>query len=253
MIRQAALHVFADQIVLCFDGEDAAAFKQGIWPEYKAKRGKRPEDLTNHLREIYRIARDLWPIEAYRGYEADDAIASLVDKAGFDELHRGVILTEDGDTRRLLRSIVIKQLRCKGSQFTVVTEESLLRDLGLTPRQYADYQVLAGDASDEVSGIVGCGDKTARLWLSKFGSLDAIVDAAPALPGPKKAVVNLVAAKSDGSLPRLQQVLSPRLDCPTQWRWKPSVTETQVALFGGSTPALSGGDPWGDILKDGDI
>jgi len=223
------------RVVVCFDGLNANVWRQQIWPQYKQDRGERPEDLQQYLRDIYRAVKRIWAVEVYSGYEADDVLAAIVHTAGASRSRRVTLFTDDKDARMLLREGEVQQLIFRGGDFSILTESRLLTETGLRASQQLEYQILLGDATDNLPGIDGCGDKTAKKWLIEYGSLENIIANIGSLTGSKRAKQGLITAVGDGRLSKLRQVLSPRLDCPVQWRWMRS----QVASLSSEMMSLA--------------
>jgi DNA polymerase I len=150
---------------------------------YKANRTASPDDLTCQLQ----IARHLVPhfgmrgIEQ-RGYEADDLIATFV-RLNEESGGETIIATGDKDLYQLIRPGVSIYDPMKDQW---INEEDVLAKFGVPPRLVADVQGLAGDTVDNVPGVPGVGLKTAAELVSKFGSLDLVLENADLVRQPKR-------------------------------------------------------------------
>ena len=166
---------------------DDDSYRKGLYPEYKAQRDKRPEDLNTQIPRIEEIAK-AFNIPVYRspGYEADDVIASIIsqieEKPELDYLQIK-ILSKDKDLEQLISSRVSLLDNYKDEE---ITEEKLWEKRGITPKQAIDYQSLMGDASDNIPGVRGIGPKTAANLIQYFGSVDDLLNNLDQVTGKKQ-------------------------------------------------------------------
>ena len=161
-----------DRLAVAFDSK-AKNFRRDLYPEYKAKRLLPPEELIQQLPLIkeYLEYRGIYFLEK-PGLEADDIIALLAKRyaaAGSEVL----IFSADKDLFQLVAERI--------SVFHPKLKKKLNRDgikdfFGIYPEQIVDYLSLAGDASDNIPGIPGIGDKTATKLIKKYGGLAALLD-----------------------------------------------------------------------------
>ncbi len=149
---------------------------------YKAKRKPMPDDLQAQipvLKDILRAYRI--PIFECPEYEADDVLGSLVRKAS-ERGFRSVIVSTDKD----LLQLVDKDVRVYNpAKEVTLDEEGVEQAFGVKPCQVVDVLSLAGDASDNVPGVRGVGDKTARDLVREFGSLDNLLRNLPRVKNPR--------------------------------------------------------------------
>ena len=118
-------------------------------------------------------------IVSLQGYEGDDILGTLSKR--FDD--ECIIVTGDRDSFQLVSPTTKVFWTKKGvSDIEVYDEARLLQD-GFTVPQYIDYKALRGDTSDNVPGIPGVGEKTAKQLLEKYGSLDEILAHKDEIPG----------------------------------------------------------------------
>jgi DNA polymerase-1 len=147
-------------------------FRHKIDPEYKATRAKMPEDLQPQIPRIRQLVDTLnIPRLEMEGYEADDVLGSVARIAMEQGL--GVkIITGDRDLLQLVNDRTAVYLA--GDEQNYITEQDVIKKLGVRPDQVVDYKALVGDKSDNIPGVPGVGEKTAISLLEKFGTLDGI-------------------------------------------------------------------------------
>jgi DNA polymerase-1 len=147
-------------------------FRDNIFPEYKGTREKMPDDLRPQIERIRKMV-DMFHIPRLEmeGYEADDVLGTVAKLAAKQGL--GVkIITGDRDLLQLVNERTAVYLA--GDDQTYITDEDVIKKLGVRPDQVVDYKAIVGDTSDNIPGVKGVGEKTAIALLEKFGTLDAI-------------------------------------------------------------------------------
>lgn len=178
----AGIYGFARELIRILEQEKpeylAVAFDTGktfrdeIFPEYKATRAKMPEDLRPQIERIRRMV-DAFNIPRLEmeGFEADDVLGSVAKIAA--EKGLGVkIITGDRDLLQLVNQRTAVYLA--GDDQTYITDEDVIKKLGVRPDQVVDYKAIVGDKSDNIPGVPGVGEKTAVLLLEKFTTLDNV-------------------------------------------------------------------------------
>lgn len=158
-------------IAIVLDHE-AETFRHVIYPNYKANRPPKPEDFTfqRHLLPEY-IERSGFPVLKVAGVESDDVIGTIVTKAlSSPNPPKIVIFTRDKDLLQLVSENV---LWYDGKDLIGVNE--VFDKKGVHPSQFVDYLTMIGDVSDNIQGVAGCGEKTARTILSQY-TLDQVLD-----------------------------------------------------------------------------
>lgn len=185
----AKVHALASgqpHVAICVDGPNSRAVRLKIDPTYKAQRDTAPAALYHQIGiAIARLREDGFPIWQADGYEADDVIASAVVLArgdgerrydrGADALvPRGdiLIVTADKDLCQLVGPRVTIKHALKGD---VIDESAVVAKFGVRPDQMGDYLALVGDASDNIKGAKGIGEKRAVALLAQFGTLAKIM------------------------------------------------------------------------------
>ena len=169
--------------------DSGLSFRHERYPAYKATREKLTEELQSdfdtgmericQILDAYRI-----PVLSLKGYEADDVIGTLA-RQGTEQGVNVVIVSGDKDFQQLVRSGVWLLNPGRGGPASVeeswVSVENGGERLGVPPAHVTDYLALVGDSSDNVPGVKGVGDKTARDLVAEYGDLEAILAAAPSL------------------------------------------------------------------------
>jgi len=163
-------------IAVVFDSREAT-FRSALYAEYKANRPEMPESLSAQMVRIIEVLAAMCiPSLAVPGYEADDIIATLSRRFAGEVPVRIVSGDKDlfqvvGEKVRLIRP---GKSGLPDDEFDAEKVHALY---GLTPAQFIDYQALMGDATDNVSGVPGVGEKTALKLITDFGSLDGVYSA----------------------------------------------------------------------------
>ncbi len=171
-------------LACCFD-LPAPTFRHTQYTAYKAQREEMPKDLQTQIERIKTVVEAMSiPLFAVEGYEADDVIGTLatraVDHASQGSEHKDVlIVTGDRDAYQLVTDEIHVYMppRSKEAFYTEYGPEEVKDKMGLRPDQIVDYKALCGDASDNIPGIAGIGDKTAVRLLQAFGTAEAIYEA----------------------------------------------------------------------------
>ena len=168
-----------DYIAACFD-LPGPTFRHKKFKEYKAKRPPTPEELCQQIPKVKEVLKSFdVPIFEKEGFEADDIIGTISKLAPKKQLIpeiETVILSGDLDTLQLVNPCTKVYALRKGVKDIVLYDENLVKEKfqGLTPEQILDFKSLRGDASDNIPGVTGVGEKTAIELLLKFGSLENI-------------------------------------------------------------------------------
>ena len=159
-------------------------FRRERFPDYKANRAATPAEFKGQTELITEVL-DVLGIRhaAVEGFEADDVIATWATAAA-NAGAKVEILTGDRDSLQLVNDRISVLYPRKGvSDLVLMTPESVFEKYGVHPDQYADVAAMRGDASDNLPGIPGVGEKTAATWLAKYGNLDGLVKHADELKG----------------------------------------------------------------------
>ena len=153
--------------------------RDAMYKEYKEGRRPAPDEFKTQMPIILELAEALgYPVFVRDGTEADDMIASTAVALEQDG-HEALIFSADKDMFQILRGGIKMARPSKGvSEFKLYDEKVFREEYGFDPAAMADYLALVGDSVDNIPGVKGIGDKTARALVSSYGSLDAIYEAA---------------------------------------------------------------------------
>ncbi len=162
--------------------------REEIFSEYKANRDKMPEDIQLAIPYIKNLLKALKiPIVSLEGYEADDLMGTLAVKAeglGFITY----LMTPDKDFAQLVNSntFIYKPGR-SGNPFQILGVKEVCEKFEIeTPKQVIDILGLWGDAVDNIPGIPGIGEKTAKKLISQYGSVEGLLKNTHELKGKQK-------------------------------------------------------------------
>ncbi len=172
------------RIGVIFDHKDPT-FRNEIYPEYKANREAPPDELIPQFPLIRHAVRafNLTPIEV-RGYEADDIIATYVEKARTCGA-KITIVSGDKDLMQLIAPQVGMFDPMPGNERRI-DEAEVEKKFGVGPERVVDVQALAGDSTDNVPGVPGIGIKTAAQLIGTYGDLEALLAAADGIKQKKR-------------------------------------------------------------------
>jgi DNA polymerase-1 len=165
-----------DQILVAFD-VSGPTFRHSQFGEYKAHRKGMPDDLRSQI-PIMKELLDKLGIQRMelQGFEADDLIGTVA-KQGEREGYQVHIVTGDRDAFQLISPQTRVLFTKRGiTETETVDEETLRKAYGLTPEQVKDLKGLMGDSSDNIPGVPGVGEKTARKLLESYHSLEGIYE-----------------------------------------------------------------------------
>lgn len=193
-----------DHLAVIFDAK-GPTFRKEIYPEYKANRSAMPEDLRPQIPIIKQLVQAFnMPGLELEGYEADDILATLARR--FAERGMAVtVVTGDKD----LMQIVSERVRLLDTmKDQVVGLAEVAERFGGTPDKVVEVQALAGDSSDNVPGVPGIGEKTARALIEQFGTVENLLSNIDQVSG-KKRQENL---RQFGEQARLSKTLVTLLD-----------------------------------------
>lgn len=165
-------------------------FRHEAYEAYKAQREETPEDIRQSVPIIKEIIR------AYRisilevpGYEADDVIGTLATQAGKQGVET-YMMTPDKDYGQLVREHVSMYRPKHNGGFEVLGPEEVKAKYAIdSPLQVIDLLGLMGDASDNIPGCPGVGEKTAQKLIAQFGSIETLLEQTDQLKGALKKKV----------------------------------------------------------------
>jgi DNA polymerase-1 len=196
MLKKLLKDYAPERIAIVFD-PPGDTWRNTIYADYKATRDATPEDLASQFPHVKAWVEAMGlPLLQVPGEEADDVMGTLAKQARAKKIPV-LIVTGDKDMAQLVDDDV--QLLDTMKNATLGPAQ-VREKWGVPPAQIVEYLALIGDTSDNVPGVKGVGPKTAAKWLEEHGSLDALVKAAPGMPG--KAGENLRAGLDNLPLAR---------------------------------------------------
>lgn len=149
-------------------------FRDELYAEYKATRQSTPDDLIAQFPVIEAIMTALGlPMLRVDGFEADDIMATIAFRCS-QEQRRCVLISADKDMLQLVRPGIQVLKPAREGGFSEMDRQAVFEDKGVWPEQILDYLSLLGDASDNIPGVKGIGEKSATKLLEEFSSLDGI-------------------------------------------------------------------------------
>ncbi|MUK46192.1 DNA polymerase I [Aliivibrio fischeri] len=172
MLRSLLKQFETDRIAVIFDAK-GKTFRNDMYPEYKANRPPMPDDLRCQIEPLHKLIKAMGlPLVSIPGVEADDVIGTLAtqaSKAGIPVL----ISTGDKDMAQL----VDENVTLINTMTNVIMDpEGVVEKFGIGPELIIDYLALMGDKVDNIPGVPGVGDKTAKALLQGIGGLDALYE-----------------------------------------------------------------------------
>ena len=161
-------------MVACFDLPEPT-YRHTAFEGYKAGRSKTDESLVKQIER----SRDIFaafgvPIFERPGFEADDMLGSIAHLMKANKEVRVIIASGDMDTLQCVdkKRVQVYTLK-KGIKDTILYDEATVKErFGFGPQSVPDYKGLRGDTSDNIPGIVGIGEKTGTILISKFGTIE---------------------------------------------------------------------------------
>lgn len=164
---------FKPEAIACAFDTNKKTFRHEKYEAYKATRAEAPQGLYDQLPRIFSILKCLGITTITApGYEADDIIGTLVDMAERAKIH-STIVSGDNDFIQLVSPLTFFYSVSRGLQKAVTyTPEKVKETSGLSPKQWIDYKALRGDPSDNLIGIPGIGEKTAKELLIQWNDLE---------------------------------------------------------------------------------
>ena len=178
-----------DHLAVCFD-KGGSTDRIEMFPDYKANRDETPEGIKVAVPYIYKILEAMHiPIMVKEGYEADDIIGTLAKKAereGFQTF----MVTPDKDFAQLVSdNIFMYRPMFGGGYETWGIEEVKAKFEVQDPLQVIDFLGMKGDAVDNIPGLPGVGDKTAKKFINLYGSIEGLIENTHELKGKMKEKV----------------------------------------------------------------
>jgi DNA polymerase I len=158
-----------------------------VYGEYKAGRRERPDLLAEQWPYMQPLVESFgYSNVRVDGYEADDVIATLADRAaaqGIDVM----VVTGDRDMFQLVNPSIRVMATGRGiTDTTIYDRDAVIDRYGIPPERIPDFYGLKGDTSDNIPGVPGIGDKTASQLLQDWGDLDGVLSNVDSISGAKR-------------------------------------------------------------------
>ncbi|MFS4483970.1 DNA polymerase I [Hyunsoonleella sp. 2307UL5-6] len=205
-----------DHLAVCFD-KGGSADRVEMYEAYKANRDETPEGIRTAIPHIYNILKAMHiPIMVKEGYEADDVIGTLsrqAEKEGF----KTFMVTPDKDFAQLVTDNIFMYRPVFGGGYETWGIPEVQKKFEVTePMQVIDFLGMMGDSSDNIPGLPGVGEKTAKKFLAQFGSMEGLLANTDQLKGKMKEKV-----EANGELGLLSKKLATiMLDVPVEFNAK---------------------------------
>jgi DNA polymerase-1 len=166
-----------DHIACSFDLA-GPTFRHEQYADYKATRVKADQELYDQIPRVKEVVRTMnIPIYEKEGFEADDVIGTVVERLKNDKNIQIYVVSGDKDIYQLINgNVCVYSLRRGLSNLEIVDSEKIRNEYKLDPHDFIDLKALAGDASDNIPGVPGIGDKTATTLIQKFDTLENLYD-----------------------------------------------------------------------------
>jgi DNA polymerase-1 len=189
------------------------------FPAYKAQRDATPEELLAAIPQVKRLCQAFQiPVLELDGYEADDIIGTLAHRADANGDFHTYMVTPDKDFSQLVSATTsIWRPGRKGTDHEILDVEAILKNWEITrPAQVIDILGLWGDASDNIPGIPGVGEKTAKKLIAEWDSIENLLVNATKVKG--KLGENLLAYGDQALLSK--ELATIQLDVPIHSSWE---------------------------------
>ncbi|MAN51433.1 MULTISPECIES: DNA polymerase I [unclassified Marinimicrobium] len=172
MLRRLLKDFPESPVAVVFDAK-GKTFRDELFAEYKSQRPPMPDDMRPQVQPIKDIVEAMGlPLLVIEGVEADDVIGTLAHQAS-EQQRDMIVSTGDKDMAQLVNRHISLVNTMTGSH---LDEDGVREKYGFEPPLMIDYLALMGDKSDNIPGVPGVGEKTARALIEGLGGLDAIYD-----------------------------------------------------------------------------
>ncbi len=176
-----------DHLAVCFD-KGGSVERSDLFPEYKANRDATPDAIKIAVPYIQEILKAMHiPVIELEGWEADDIIGTLAKQAEKED-YKVYMVTPDKDFGQLVsENIFMYRPARMGNGIEIWGIPEIQKRFGVEyPEQVIDYLGMMGDASDNIPGLPGVGDKTAKKFIAEFGSMENLLANTDKLKGKMK-------------------------------------------------------------------
>lgn len=205
-----------DKVAVVFDTA-APTFRHKVFADYKAHRPPIPKELVTQIPRAREVIQLLGlPIVEQPGVEADDLIGSLAREAERDGA-TAMIVTGDKDFFQLVSDrIQVLSPQSRGGELVPIDRAAVRERYGVPPEEMVDLLALMGDASDNVPGVPGVGEKTAVQLIQRFHSVDALYQSLDQVE--RASLREKLRLNRDGAL-LSRKLVTIRFDLPLDRHW----------------------------------
>jgi len=183
IVRSSLQKLQPTHAAVAFDPKGGSVFRNTLLPQYKQHRSAMEDDLACQWPYLTDINEALnLPHICIDGFEADDVIATLAQRAAAQEW-RVSILSSDKDLMQLVDGNTVQVDPSTGTHYD---SEGVTRKWGVSPGKIQDLLALTGDKADNIPGVAGIGPKTAALLLDTYGSMEGVLQAADSIKQKKR-------------------------------------------------------------------
>lgn len=176
---------------IVFDSGESS-FRNEILSTYKSGRPRLPEGFDGQLVLSRTLSKLLGfdVVDTPRGFEADDVLATLADRARQQNVECKII-TADKDLLQVVQDPFVRVLLSKRgvSEYDAYDESFVQARYGVRPDRFVDYRALTGDSSDAIPGVPGVGPVTARKLVNDFGGVEEILSSVNQIHGALRSKI----------------------------------------------------------------
>ncbi|MBX5466414.1 MAG: DNA polymerase I [Firmicutes bacterium] len=215
MLLKAVEDTQPDRVVVVFDTEQPT-FRHLAYAQYKATREAAPDAFRAQIPLVQELLHQLGMASVGAdGYEADDVIGTLA-ALGTARGYASLILTGDRDLLQLVRPPVkvLLMARTGITEMEVLGEDEVASRMGVRPEQIPDLKGLMGDASDNIPGVPGIGQKTALKLIQRWGSIEEVYRHLDAIAETR---VRAALAAHEATAFESKRLATIRCDAPVTW------------------------------------
>ncbi|MFP1773822.1 DNA polymerase I [Lonsdalea quercina] len=170
MLSSLLLQYHPSHVAVVFDAK-GKTFRDELFEHYKSHRPPMPEDLRAQIEPLHKMVRAMGlPLLAVSGVEADDVIGTLAQQA---ELNSTPVLISTGD-KDMAQLVTPNVTLINTMNNAILGPQEVCDKYGIPPELIIDFLALMGDASDNIPGVPGIGEKTAQALLQGLGGLDTL-------------------------------------------------------------------------------
>jgi len=204
-----------DYLAIAYDTKEPT-FRHEKYPDYKAQRAEMPQELVEQIPLVKRMITAMsMPSLEMPGWEADDIIGTILEKIKGKNIHL-YIVSGDKDFMQLINDQCSLYTIKKGQETEILSYEGVKNKFNCKPEQVVDVLAMMGDASDNVPGIEGVGEKTALKFIEQYGSLENLYNNVGDIKG--KLQEKIIRSKDLAFLSR--DLVTIHRDCPIELHWK---------------------------------